>query len=113
MKLTTAPHGAISFFVVVDGNIVEDDATCCLSVFISGVARRSFLKEKKKTLFYFNLINLTCPPDCIQLGTVSLTIVVSFDVEDNSSLISIVEFDDKIGLSFEFVFVGIFTFDNN
>jgi hypothetical protein len=47
------------------------------------------------------------------LGTVSLTIVVSFDAEDNSSLISIVEFNDKIGLSFEFEFIGLFTFDNN
>ncbi len=58
LNLTTAPPGAISFFDVVVDNIDEDEeATCCLSVFISGVARRSFLIKNKifECLNYTNL----------------------------------------------------------
>ncbi len=71
--------------------------------------------EKSQSILKPAVFQLTCPPDWIQLGTLSLTIVISFDDDDGdkSSLSVFVEFDDKIGLSFEFVFVGIFTFNDD
>ena len=47
------------------------------------------------------------------MGTVSLTTIVSCEAEDESSLLSLVEFDDKIGFSFEFELAELFTFDND
>jgi hypothetical protein len=62
----------------------------------------------------------TCPPGCTQLGTVSWTMVGSFDDDDddddNSSLlVVIIEFDDSNGLSsincFKLLVVGTFKLD--
>ena len=45
------------------------------------------------------------------MGTVSLTMVGSFDVDENSSLASLLELEDRIGLSFELELLGLFTLD--
>lgn len=80
------------------------------SFFRSGVARRSY-RRKKSLNWKFSIGSRTCPLDSVQVGTVSLTIVVSLDEEsESSSLMLRLASVDELGLSF--VVEGVVAFDD-